>query len=87
MSGEEGDAGFGEAEAVAEEVDEGLIGSAVDGRGGEGDFKGVVVDTGDGVFAGSGMDANGEGGSVGGVVGEGAHDAMIVLLTTVWRAG
>ena len=85
MSGEEDDAGVGEVEAVAEEVDEGLVGAAVDWWGGEGDFERVVVDAGDGVFAGSGMDANGECGSVRGVVGVGAHNAMIVPRASGWR--
>lgn len=68
MTGDEGDAGPGEAEGVGEEGDEGFVGATIDGWGCEGDLQCFGVDASDGVFACSGMDADGEGAAVGGVV-------------------
>src|SRR5271168_2596705 len=58
-AGDQGDAGFGEAEDVGEEGDEGLVGAAVDRRGSEGDLQSAGMEAGDGVAAGSGLDADG----------------------------
>jgi hypothetical protein len=71
LAGDEGDAGLGEVEGIGQEGDEGFVGAAFYGWGGEGDFEGFGVYAGDGVFPCSGVDADGEGAAVGGVVGEG----------------
>lgn len=63
-AGEQSDAGAREMEFAGEEGDEGLVGAAIGGRRGEGDFERAIVDAGDGVAPRSGMDANGEGAAV-----------------------
>jgi len=69
-AGEEADVSAGQAKEVGQEGDEGFVGAAIGGWGGEGDFDGSGVDAGDGVFAGAGMDADGEGAPAGQVAGE-----------------
>ena len=50
---------------AGEEGDEGGVGAAVGGWGGEGEIERAVVEAGDGVAPGSGVDADGEGAAVG----------------------
>ena len=51
-AGDQRDVVFGELEGGGQEGDECLVGAAIDGRRGEGDLQGAVVETGDGVAAG-----------------------------------
>ncbi len=59
-SSDECDVSTGDVEGFGEEGDERGVGSAVSGRGGEGDFQCAVVGAGDDVAASTGMDAYGE---------------------------
>jgi len=60
VAGEELDAEARNVEALGEEGDEGGVGTAVGGWGGEGDLERVGVSAGDGVALGAGVNADGE---------------------------
>jgi hypothetical protein len=70
VAGDEGDAGFGDVESVAEQINQGFVGAVVYGWGGEGDFECAGVKAVDGVPTGSGVEADAQSTAVWGFVGE-----------------